>query len=109
MNMFISRFTMCSYFSCTLEKPINTSDWIGSKSIFCNWTRVEQVCFQGTTYRCKCTRVSDNEVIIVTDNTTNETEFMFTGLEPNTTYRVEIFLNGTNSSTSSKMYWTTFG
>ena len=92
-------------FPCTSEKPIplTTLCWIGSKLIYCNWTRA--ACFPGTTYRCRCTRVSDNVVVI--DITTNENKFMFSGLEPNTTYRVEIFLNGTNSSNSSTM--TTFG
>ena len=34
---------------------------------------------------------------------------MFSGLDPNTKYRVEIFINGTNSSTSSPMKLRTFG
>ena len=96
-------------FPCTSENPIlvTTPCWIGSTLIFCNWTRVEQVCFQGTTYRCRCTRASDNEVII--DTTTNGTEFMFSGLEPNTNYSVEIFLDGTNSQISSPTKLRTFG
>ena len=84
---------------------MTTLYWIGSTLIYCNWTRVELACFAGTTYRCICTRASDNEVII--DNTTDETEFMFYELEPNTKYSVEIFLKGTNNSSSMKL--TTFG
>ena len=92
-------------FPCTSENPIlvTTPCWIGSILIYCNWTLVEQTCFPGTTYRCRCTRVSDNEVVINT--TTDGTEFMFSELEPNTNYRVEIFLNGTTLS----MKLTTFG
>ena len=93
----------------TSEKLIlmTPSDLKGSTLVFCNWTTVVQGCFPGTTYRCKCTRVSNNDVII--DNITNKTEFMFSGLDPNTAYSVEIFPNGTNSSNSSRMYLITFG
>ena len=109
MNMFISRFIMMflSFPVYTSEKPILMPplDWIGSTLIFCNWTTV--ACFPDTTYRCRCTRASDNDVIF--NNTTDETEFMFYELDPNTTYRVEIFLDGTKSSTPSSMKLTTFG
>ena len=106
-NAYLCTCICLPIFHSTSENPIlvTTPCWIGSTLIFCNWTRVEQVCFPGTTYRCRCTRVSDNVVVI--DITTNENKFMFSGLDPNTTYRVEIFLNGTNSSNSSTM--TTFG
>ena len=108
-NAYLCTCIYLPIFPCTSENPIlvTTPCWIGSTLIYCNWTRVVQVCFPGTTYRCRCTRVSDNEVII--DNTTDETEFMFSELDPNTNYSVEIFLDGTKSSTPSRMYLTTFG